>query len=159
MEQRVKRWLASCGFDRGTRTGKLEQPNARRERWPCVFLLRFVSRTLSAEQRRSAWHSPKAVRNERKSLKNRSKIDEKSMKFRSWAVWAPGPARGRTGTRLECPRSAKLGCLGRQIGRLGRLVGCSGHQVGNLERQVGPLGLLPGPCRSRCQREPFSEQL
>ena len=32
LEQRVKRWLASCGFDRGTRTGKLEQPNARRER-------------------------------------------------------------------------------------------------------------------------------
>ena len=32
LEQRVKRWLASCGFDRGTRTGKLELPNARRER-------------------------------------------------------------------------------------------------------------------------------
>ena len=32
LEQRVKRWLASCGFDRGTRAGKLEQPNARRKR-------------------------------------------------------------------------------------------------------------------------------
>ena len=26
LEHRVKRWLASCGFDRGTRAGKLEQP-------------------------------------------------------------------------------------------------------------------------------------
>ena len=32
LEHRVKRWLGSCGFDRGTRTGKLEQPNARRKR-------------------------------------------------------------------------------------------------------------------------------
>ena len=32
LEQRVKRWLATCGFDRGTRAGKLEQPNARRKR-------------------------------------------------------------------------------------------------------------------------------
>ena len=32
LEHRAKRWLGSCGFDRGTRTGKLEQPNARRER-------------------------------------------------------------------------------------------------------------------------------
>ena len=31
LEQHVKRWLASCGFDRGTRTGKLEQPNAKRK--------------------------------------------------------------------------------------------------------------------------------
>ena len=67
------------------------------------------------------------------------------MKFRFWAVWAPGPARGRTGTRLERPRGAKLGRLGRQVGRLGRLVGGSGRQVGNLERQVGTLGLLAGP--------------
>ena len=32
LEHRVKRWLGSCGFDRGSRTGKLEQPNARRKR-------------------------------------------------------------------------------------------------------------------------------
>ena len=69
-----------------------------------------------------------------------------------------GPARGRTGTRLERPRNAKLGRLGRQVGCLGRLVGGSGRQVGNLERQVCLLGLLPDPCRAHCQREPFSEQ-
>ena len=67
-------------------------------------------------------------------------------------------ARGRTGTRLERPRNAKLGRLGRQVGRLGRLVGCSGRQVGSLKRRVGPLGMLPGPCRARCQREPYPEQ-
>ena len=32
LEHRVKRWLGSCGFDRGSRTGKLEQPNAKRKR-------------------------------------------------------------------------------------------------------------------------------
>ena len=68
-----------------------------------------------------------------------------------------GPARGRTGTRLERPRNAKLGRLGRQVGRLGRLVGGSGRQVGNLERQVGPLGLLLAPCQACFQRERFSE--
>ena len=54
LEHRVKRWLASCGFDRGSRTGKLEQPNAKRKRKLRVFFLRFVGRTLSAEQGRSA---------------------------------------------------------------------------------------------------------
>ena len=30
LKQRAKRWLASCGFDRGIRAGKREQPNAGR---------------------------------------------------------------------------------------------------------------------------------
>ena len=93
---------------------------------------------------------------------NRRKIDRKSTKnqrnFDLGWFGRSGPARGRTGTRLERPRNAKLGCLGRQVGRLGRLVGRSGRQLGNLERQVGPLGLLPGPRQARCLREPFSEQ-
>ena len=32
LEQRVKRWLASCGLDRGNCMSKLEQQNARRKR-------------------------------------------------------------------------------------------------------------------------------
>ena len=107
-----------------------------------LFLLRFVpGPNAGSECAKKKWRTQSESRTQsaqsRQSFKNRSKIDELSMKVRSWAVWAP---RAHSGTRLERPWDAKLGRLGGQVGWFGLRVGGSGCQVGCLECQVGPLG-------------------
>ena len=79
---------------------------------------------------------------ERKSISERRKIDEKSIKngqkstknrFRP-SLGAPVRSKSlrcRAGTRSGRPPRAKLGRLGRQDGRLGRHVGRLGRQVGS----------------------------
>ena len=105
MIERAKRWVASCGEDCESRVGKLERPSAGRTRNLRVFffLLRLVRRLCSASERRSTKHrntgttlteaedtAPKMcglqTKNRSKINENPYQIDQKSTKYRCWAI-------------------------------------------------------------------------
>ena len=48
--QRVKRYLASCRVNRGSRAGKLEQQNEGRNAKPARFVFRSVARAQSVDR-------------------------------------------------------------------------------------------------------------
>ena len=76
MAQRKKRWLASCGEDRGGRAGQLGQQNARRTRNLRVFFNRFADRTQAVDEGPTKRQATKnRARSDEKSSQNRRKID------------------------------------------------------------------------------------
>ena len=111
MIERVKRWLAGCGVDRESRVGKLERPHARRPRnLHFFFLFAFCLSIVVSDRAKKKQNTQRESRMkvERKSTKNRSKIDEKPMKFQSWAVLgAQGHFGDAPGCAQDCSQMSK----------------------------------------------------
>ena len=119
MIERVKRWLAGCGVDHESRVGKPERPHTRRPRNLYVFFLFAFCLSIvvsdRAKKKQNMQHEScmKVVQN---SAKNRSeidekstRIDEKSMKFRFWAVWAFGGGSRTHGDALGTASERQVG--------------------------------------------------
>ena len=132
--ERVKRWLAGCWVDHESRVGEPGWPHTRRPRNLYVFFLFAFCLSIvvsdRAKKKQNTQHEScmKVVQN---SAKNRSeidekstRIDEKSMKFRFWAVlsaqgrYGEAPGRAQDGSRrpkaapgpiLERPGPTKSG--------------------------------------------------
>ena len=95
---------------------------------------------------------------DRKSTKNRWKIDKKSTKFRSWPLWPLGDG---SGTHWDALKTASY----RQVGLSWPPSWPSWPPCwlfGAPNRQSQALSWLSWdasrPCRAHCQREPFPEQ-
>ena len=133
-------------------------------RTTCTFFsfLRFVCRPWSAtQQRRSRTQRESRMKVERKLKKNQSNIDEKLMKFQSWAVLgaqghfrdAPGCAQDGSETPKSLPR-ADLGAPRASQEQPGVLQKCP--QAGS-ETHPGRIGALPKRVRHTEQCETRSQ--
>ena len=99
--QRVKRYLASCRANRGSRAGKLEQQNEGRNAKPARFVFRLVARAQSADrvyanQRTSERANQQTTKQQTKAHTNERTSNTKNMpKWLSGRSWdAPGTVRG-----------------------------------------------------------------
>ena len=123
--ERVKRWLAGCGVDRESRVGKFERPHKRRPRNLDVFFFAFCQSIVVGDRAKEKQNTQREsrIKVERKPTENRSKIDKKStqidekpMKFQSWAVLGAqgrfGDAPGRTQDGSETPKNRPGADLG-----------------------------------------------
>ena len=114
LAQRKKRWLASCGEDRGGRAGQLGQQNARRTRNLRVF---FIVLLIERRQSTRAQQSARRPKIEQEATKNRAKIVEKSI------LEPPGrrrSIRGRPGTPPGRRRGGQKRARGAPRALLGR---------------------------------------
>ena len=100
--QRVKRYLASCRVNRGSRAGKLEQQNEGRNAKPARFVFRSVARAQSvdrvyANQRTSERANPQTTNSKQKHARTNERATRKSCQNGSQD--APGTLPGRSGGR------------------------------------------------------------
>ena len=135
LTQRENRWIASCGEHRGGRAGRLQQQNAGRKRNLSVFKNLFlVARSQSTRNKQSA----KRPKMERRSMQNRTEIDEKiepkEVLNRSWSVRgspnAPGTHPGRSRDALGTLQERAWTSPGRSWGRSEAILGRSGPPPG-----------------------------